>query len=87
MNLHSRSLAERQREREAQTNVGPAICELVGHRLSDVERGLIIETLRHHDGNRVHAARTLGLSIRTIRNKINIYTRRGFDVPQNGGVV
>lgn len=39
----------------------------------EAERNLILETLEQFGGNRTHAARTLGISIRTIRNKIKEY--------------
>ena len=41
---------------------------LVGRRINDVERDLIIETLNHTLGNRTHAATILGISIRALRN-------------------
>ena len=39
----------------------------------EMERDLIVKTLERHDGNRTHAARTLGISIRTLRNKLREY--------------
>jgi DNA-binding NtrC family response regulator len=39
----------------------------------EMERDLILRTLERHDGNRTHAARTLGISIRTLRNKLREY--------------
>ncbi|GJL57218.1 MAG: sigma-54-dependent Fis family transcriptional regulator [Nitrospirales bacterium] len=39
----------------------------------EMERELILKTLERHDGNRTHAARTLGISIRTLRNKLREY--------------
>ena len=47
--------------------------DLVGRSVADVERGLILDTLDHCGGNRTHAARVLGISIRTLRNKLNEY--------------
>jgi DNA-binding NtrC family response regulator len=44
--------------------------QLVGRTVADVERDLIIETLNHCLGNRTHAANILGISIRTLRNKL-----------------
>jgi DNA-binding protein Fis len=41
----------------------------------------VLHTLRHCDGNRTHAARVLGLSVRTMRNKIRQYAADGRDVP------
>ena len=40
-----------------------------------IERDLIIETLHHTLGNRTHAANILGISIRTLRNKLRQYSR------------
>ncbi|MBI3420395.1 MAG: sigma-54-dependent Fis family transcriptional regulator, partial [Proteobacteria bacterium] len=58
---------------------------LVGRTVSDVERDLIIETLQHCLGNRTHAANILGISIRTLRNKLKEYTDKGIPVPLPGG--
>jgi two-component system response regulator FlrC len=52
----------------------------IGKQLRDVETQFILETLKHHQGNRTHAARTLGISLRTLRNKINEFTAEGIDV-------
>lgn len=41
--------------------------------LKDMEREMIIETLRKTSGNRTKAAEVLGVSVRTIRNKIKEY--------------
>lgn len=54
---------------------------LVGLPVADVERDLILATLRHTDGNRTHAARVLGISIRTMRNKLREYAGDGLDIP------
>ena len=56
----------------------------VGHTVAEVERDLIIDTLLHCLGNRTHAANILGISIRTLRNKLKLYTGQGFDVPHPG---
>ena len=59
---------------------------LVGRTVADVERDLILETLKHCLGNRTHAANILGISIRTLRNKLNEYANDGVPVPPpNGG--
>ena len=54
---------------------------LVGRRMEEVERDLIIETLGHTLGNRTHAATILGISIRTLRNKLRDYAAQGVAVP------
>jgi DNA-binding NtrC family response regulator len=58
---------------------------LVGRTVADVERDLILETLKHCLGNRTHAANILGISIRTLRNKLNEYSADGVPVPPPGG--
>jgi len=57
---------------------------LVGRTVADVERDLIIDTLSHCLGNRTHAANILGISIRTLRNKLKQYSEEGIDVPAPG---
>ena len=57
---------------------------MVGRTVSEVERDLIIDTLHHCLGNRTHAANILGISIRTLRNKLKQYTGQGFSVPLPG---
>lgn len=54
---------------------------LVGRTVADVERDLIIDTLQHCLGNRTHAANILGISIRTLRNKLKQYSESGVAVP------
>ena len=53
---------------------------LVGSPIEDVERDLILETLATIHGNRTISAHMLGVSVRTLRNKINEYSASGFDV-------
>lgn len=57
---------------------------LVGRTVAEVERDLILETLSHTLGNRTHAANILGISIRTLRNKLKQYADDGADVPGPG---
>ncbi len=58
---------------------------LVGRTVADVERDLILETLKHCLGNRTHAANILGISIRTLRNKLNEYAAEGVTIPPPAG--
>ncbi len=58
---------------------------LVGRTVADVERELILETLKHCLGNRTRAASVLGISIRTLRNKLNEYAAAGVAVPWASG--
>lgn len=57
---------------------------LVGHSVADVERRLIVDTLAHTLGNRTHAATILGISIRTLRNKLKQYSEEGVTIPPSG---
>lgn len=54
---------------------------LIGRTIADVERDMILNTLDHCLGNRTHAANILGISIRTLRNKLNQYKDEGVNVP------
>lgn len=56
--------------------------QLVGQPVADVERELILATLRETGGNRTHAASLLGIAIRTLRNKIGSYASDGYEVPE-----
>jgi DNA-binding NtrC family response regulator len=57
------------------------VAALVGRRMEEVERDLILETLAHCLGNRTRAAEMLGISIRTLRNKLHEYRAAGVPVP------
>lgn len=52
--------------------------------LSEVEREHILRVLKDCHGNRTHACAALGISIRTLRNKIDEYRRSGYEVPAPG---
>ena len=54
---------------------------LIGSTVEAIERELVLQTLARCDGNRTRAARVLGLSVRTLRNKIRQYATDGLDVP------
>ncbi|HQX28019.1 MAG TPA: sigma-54 dependent transcriptional regulator [Alphaproteobacteria bacterium] len=58
-----------------------AVESLIGRSVAAVERDLIINTLEHCLGNRTHAANILGISIRTLRNKLNQYKDEGVNIP------
>ncbi len=45
---------------------------LIGSTVGEIERELVLQTLARCDGNRTHAARVLGVSVRTLRNKIRL---------------
>jgi DNA-binding NtrC family response regulator len=54
--------------------------EFTGNTLASMERNLIIDTLKHTMGNRTMAANILGISIRTLRNKLKQYQDEGMDI-------
>ena len=54
---------------------------LIGSTVGEIERELVLQTLARCHGNRTHAARVLGVSVRTLRNKIRQYSAEGIDVP------
>lgn len=58
--------------------------DLVGRTVADVERDLILGTLDHCLGNRTHAANILGISIRTLRNKLKLYSEMEGQQASNG---
>ena len=63
------------------------IANLIGHKLAHIEREFILQTLKHNQGNRTHAASVLGISIRSLRDKIRIYKGRGESVPEPGSAL
>ena len=65
----------------------PGIANLVGRKVEEVERDLILETLTHCLGNRTRAAEILGISIRTLRNKLHEYRAQGVPVPVTPGAM
>ncbi len=54
---------------------------VVGRTVAEMERDLILQTLQHTLGNRTQAANILGISIRTLRNKLRQYSEAGLPVP------
>lgn len=60
---------------------GPIEIEnLVGHTVADVERELILQTLERCHGNRTSASTILGISVRTMRNKLRTFIEAGIPV-------
>ncbi|MCA9417651.1 MAG: sigma-54-dependent Fis family transcriptional regulator [Candidatus Omnitrophica bacterium] len=53
----------------------------VGMTTMEAERMLILETLKTYEWNRTRAAELLGISIRTLRNKLNEYREAGAEIP------
>jgi DNA-binding NtrC family response regulator len=56
---------------------------LVGHTLARVEREFILQTLRRYEGNRTRATDRLGISIRSLRDRIRNYRHQGECVPDS----
>ena len=54
---------------------------LIGSTVGEIERELMLQTLARCNGNRTRAARVLGVSVRTLRNKIRQYSAEGIGVP------
>ena len=54
-----------------------------GRSLVHIERDIIINTLRLTGGNRTKAAAILGVSIRALRNKLNLYSAQGVQLPRH----
>jgi two-component system response regulator FlrC len=48
--------------------------------LDEMERRLISRTLAETNGNRTHAAKSLGISIRTLRNKLKEYKEKNHEI-------
>lgn len=51
---------------------------ILGQKLENIERQYILQTLFFVQQNRTKAAEVLGISIRTLRNKLNQYRQEGF---------
>jgi DNA-binding NtrC family response regulator len=56
---------------------------LIGSTVGEIERELVLQTLARCHGNRTRAARVLGVSVRTLRNKIRQYSAEGIDMPEH----
>ncbi|HWU94272.1 MAG TPA: helix-turn-helix domain-containing protein, partial [Sphingomonas sp.] len=54
---------------------------LIGRTVEEVERELILGTLERCQGNRTSASNILGISVRTMRNKLRTFIEGGIAVP------
>jgi len=54
--------------------------QLMSGTLKEMERQMIFRTLDETGGNRTHAADILGISVRTLRNKLNEYRNANYDI-------
>ncbi|THB71160.1 MAG: sigma-54-dependent Fis family transcriptional regulator [Desulfovibrio sp.] len=71
-------------EETARPLVGEAVENMLGGQvitLQEMERIMIMRGLRQTSGNRTQAAELLGISVRTLRNKLNDYRDQGLDIP------
>jgi DNA-binding NtrC family response regulator len=61
-------------------NAEAEIGSLVGRSMADVERELILQTLTRCGGNRTTASTILGISVRTMRNKLKSFIEAGISI-------
>jgi DNA-binding NtrC family response regulator len=54
-----------------------------GTSLEDLERAAVEQALAQHQGNRTHAAKTLGISVRTLQRKLKAWGMPSSMSPQN----
>ncbi|HEY4029453.1 MAG TPA: sigma-54 dependent transcriptional regulator [Caulobacteraceae bacterium] len=74
--------AARAAQAASNVNYGEAnLAAFIGQTVAEVEQKLILDTLTHCLGNRTHAANILGISIRSLRNKLKEYSEAGVAVP------
>jgi len=64
-------------KRGSETDLGTAVRVPVGATLAEAERNIILKTLDSTDQNRTRAAAVLGISVRTLRNKLSQYAQEG----------
>lgn len=76
----SPSLAE-QVEVEMTSEPDPLVVRS-GTTVHEMERALIFETLRSTNNNRTRAAKMLGISVRTLRNKLSEYRVQGYELAE-----
>lgn len=60
--------------------IEPYVDPLVGRSMADVERELILQTLKRCGGNRTSASTILGISVRTMRNKLKSFIEAGIPI-------
>src|SRR5215210_2674854 len=65
-------IEQRERQRDEDTITFP-----VGTPLDEVERQMIIRTIKKTRNNKTRAAELLGVSLKTLHNKLNLYRERG----------
>jgi two-component system response regulator FlrC len=55
---------------------------IVDKSIADVEKELILNTLKKHNGNRTETAEVLGITVRTLRNKLNEFKKEGINIDE-----
>lgn len=58
----------------------PALRIPIGTRMAEAERWMIFATLKKCEGNKTRAAALLGVSLKTLYNRLNAYRAQGLDV-------
>lgn len=61
------------------SNRGDFIRVAIGTSLAEVERRTILATLEHFDGDKKRAAEVLGVSLKTLYNRLNAYRQRSIE--------
>jgi len=69
--------AEVRTPRVADVAVGHALRVHVGMTMAEAERRLIVATLSHFDGNKMKTAKMLGISLKTLYNRLHEYRSHG----------
>ncbi|TCP06788.1 sigma-54-dependent transcriptional regulator [Caldimonas thermodepolymerans] len=62
---------------------GPYLTVRVGTPLADVERSLILATLQHFGGHKEKTAAALGVSLKTLYNRLKEYSQDGGSTPES----
>ena len=57
---------------------GSALTLPIGDTMENYERRIIYRTLEHTDNNKTQAAKILGVSLKTLHNKLNRYEKEGY---------
>ena len=80
LNDGARIVARSQHEAPAEGACRIEVEALVGRTVEEVERELILQTLERCQGNRTSASMILGISVRTMRNKLRSFIEAGIPV-------
>jgi DNA-binding NtrC family response regulator len=72
--------------RGAKREAGPFLTVRVGSPLADVERSLIFATLEHYGGHKERTAAALGVSLKTLYNRLKEYSSEGHTPPESASV-